>query len=191
MKKTYIWLIVMVVILIAAIVAWLNVDKAAKKKAAEAAAAGSNNTNTGNGSTAPQPAPTPPPTATTPLNNSLAGYPITMSHYAADAKLLQAALGVTADGIIGNQTLAAWAKYKNVNSTFVINNRQELEYYVYEVNEKKVNRTPKTWSQYFSSASNSGTGATSSPATAVSSAILAPGKAWLQAQANFWSSIFG
>ena len=58
-------------------------------------------------------------------------YPIIMSKYNPDAKLIQAALGVKQDGVIGPATLAAWKKVvPQMTERFKINNIIQLKDFI-------------------------------------------------------------
>lgn len=55
-------------------------------------------------------------------------YPIVYQKFAPDVKEIQSALGVTQDGIIGPQTLAALQPYWPATTAFKIDNRAQLDY---------------------------------------------------------------
>lgn len=183
--KKYWLIIVLFVVLIGAVVAWVMIDKAAKKKekdqqqpttptdtTSQSAASSSNVGNTVGSNV-----------VVNTITGSTSNYPIKYMKFHEDAKLLQQALGFTGknvDGKIGSITLGEWQKYKVVDSNFTINDRASLDYYIYEISEKKAGRTPLGWTAYFtkksgsSAGSNGAAAANNSLASNLTSLYLAP-----------------
>lgn len=102
MKPKTILIVLLVALAISGVVLYFIKKAADAKKAAaqQDTPPGSSNTATNSGASATPPAP---------VTNS--DYPIVYNKYSYSAKPLQAALGVTEDGIIGPKTLAQLAKY--------------------------------------------------------------------------------
>lgn len=73
-------------------------------------------------------------------NTPTYNYPIFMDRYHPDAKLLQMAVGVTADGIIGKNTRLALSQYGiNFNSLSQIPTRAALDLYISAINTQNNN----------------------------------------------------
>lgn len=189
MKKTYIWLTVAIVILVLAVVAWISVDRAAKKKAAEAKGAGEanssgNGANTGGTQT---PVTNVTPGNTTPVNASLAGFPIQYNKFSEKAKVLQRHLGVTQDGIIGPKSIAELQKYVNVTAAnFKIENQSKLDWYVYAITEAKAKRTAKDYNTWLA-------GSAASTAGSIGVAASAPksNTPWYVSAGNWLNTLGG
>lgn len=177
--KKYWPIIVFVVVLVVAVVAWVMVDKAAKKKQQETPAPTPANSTTqsstpGTGETIGSNVVN---AAVTNTVNS--DYPIKYNKYSSAAKVLQWHLGVTQDGYIGPNSLKEWQKYKSVNTGFTISNKSELDYYCYEISEKKAGRTPLGMQAYFTknatgSAGSTGTAANNATASTLMNVLTAP-----------------
>jgi len=104
--------------------------------------------------------PTTPNTPSTPVVNYPSGFPIVYNKYNANAKRLQAAMtGITADGIIGPQTLARWQQFNPaIRSNFIIANEAELQAAISQINSKYVPLPsfPSTYPSIFATNTESG-----------------------------------
>jgi hypothetical protein len=81
-----------------------------------------------------------PSTPTVPVVTYPVGFPIVYGKYNANAKRLQQAMtGITADGIIGANTLARWQQFNPaIKSNFIIANEAELQAAINQINSKYV-----------------------------------------------------
>lgn len=117
MKPKTILIVLLVALAISGVVLYFIKKAADAKKAAL-----QNDAPSGAGNTTSLPATATGKPNTAPVTNS--DYPIVYNKYSFSAKPLQAALGVTEDGIIGPKTLAALAKYwQGATQYFRIDNK--------------------------------------------------------------------